>query len=226
MKRKFITLIVASLLATTLFVGCSQGSSNDNLGNNGTINGNDDTTLDNNLSQVVSVNVACDYGNIKNGKATLVLSAPIDIKQYKLKSKLSSQTIDNIIVGDELEVTYSEQINSSVSQVLVDTADYIVVNVTKKVPPGGGTPDIFISVNGDQSNVPAIIHNHLDYIIDENGNLINKNDSYEYNQLYAVYTKDNVEVTSYGSTKIILTAIYTCDPRTVTLDYIIDDSAL
>lgn len=227
MKRKLITLFVASLLAISLFAGCSQGSSNDNLGN-GTISGNDDNTIGNDLSQVVSINVTCDYGSIKNGKATLVLSAPIDIKQYKLKSKSNSKTIDNIIVGDELEVTYGEQTDNSISQVLVNTADYMVVKVEKGFEPGSGRLDFFIYIDpdeGDQSHVPVIRHSHLSYIIDENGNLINKNDGYKYDQLYAVYTKENI-IEDGVNTIITLTAIYTCDPRNVSLDYVIDDSTL
>lgn len=208
MRRKIITLFVVCLFAITLLAGCSHSLSND-------------------LSQVVSINVNCDYGSIKSGKATLVLSAPIDVKQYELKSKSSSITIDNIIVGDKLEVTYDEKTDNSIRQVLVNTADYMVINVDKAVPPGGNRLDFFIYVDpdeGDQSAVPVIRHSHLDYIIDENGNLIDKEDGYKYDQLYAVYTKENIEIEV--DPIITLTAIYTCDPRNVSLDYVINDSSL
>ena len=210
-------LLAAIIIPSTIYL--SSPSNNPPIGDIG--DGND-------KPQVVSISVNCDYGNIKNGKATLVLSAPIDIKQYKLKSKSSNQTIDNIIVGDELEVTYNEQINSSKNQVLVNTADYMIVNVDSEFPPGGGSLDIFIYIDpdeGDQSKAPIIRHSHLNYIIDENGNLINKNDGYKYDQLYAVYTKENIEENELY-TAITLSAIYTCDPRNVSLDYIINDSSL
>lgn len=177
--------------------------------------------VDNDVTRVVSINVNCDYGNVARGKATLVLSAPINVKQYQMKSKANSQTISNIIVGDTLEVSYKQEDN--VSQVLVDTADYVVVNVEGKYPPGGGSIDIFIYVEGDQSNVPVILHEHLAYIIDENGSLIKKADAYKYDQLYAVFTKENVEDNGLY-TAITLTAIYTCDPRTVSLDYVVENS--
>ena len=125
MGRRFITIIVACLLSTVLLTGCSHGLDN----NNGDTNGTQDT-----VSQVVSISVNCDYGNIAKGKATLVLSAPINVEQYQLKSKSSSQTIHNMIVGDTLEVSYKEK--DTISQVLVDTADYMVVNVEGRTPPG------------------------------------------------------------------------------------------
>ena len=188
------------------------------IGNNPSIG--DDPSGGKDVSRVVSISVTCDYGNIKKGKATLVLSAPINIEQYQMKSKANSQTINNIIVGDTLEVSYKEE--NTISQVLVDTADYMVVNVEGKYPPGGGTIDIFIYVEGDQSNVPVILHEHLLYIIDENGSLINKAEAYKYERLYAVFTKENIEDNGLY-TVITLTAIYTCDPRTVSLDYVEDD---
>ena len=184
--------------------------------------GGNSSTGDNGVSRVVSISVNCDYGNVAKGKATLVLSAPINVEQYQMKSKLNSKTIKNIIVGDELEVSYKEE---TISQVLVDTAEYMVVNVEGEFPPGGGTIDIFIYVEGDQSNVPVILHEHLAYIIDENGSLIKKADAYKYDRLYAVFTKENIEYNGLY-TAITLTAIYTCDPRTVSLDYVIENNSL
>ena len=194
-------------------------------------NGDDNTSTDdkpstgdigsgNDVPRVVSISVNCDYGNVVKGKATLVLSAPINVSQYQMKSKANNQTISNMIVGDTLEVSYKEE--DTISQVLVDTADYMVVNVEGEFPPGGGTIDIFIYVEGDQSNVPVILHEHLNYVIDEHGNLIDKQDAYKYDQLYAVFTKDNIEDNGLY-TAITLTAIYTCDPRTVPLDYVIEN---
>lgn len=185
--------------------------------------GNTPPIGDNGVSRVVSISVNCDYGKIAKGRATLVLSAPINVKQHQMKSKANSQTVSNIIVGDTLEVSYKQQNN--ISQVLVDTADYMVVNVEGKYPPGGGTIDIFIYVEGDQSNVPVILHEHLAYIIDEDGSLIKKADAYKYDQLYAVFTKENIEDNELYTT-ITLTAIYTCDPRTVSLDYVIENNSL
>ncbi len=209
MGRRFINIIVACLLSTVLLTGCSHGLDN----NNGDADGTQDTA-----SQVVSISVNCDYGHIAKGKATLVLSAPINVEQYQMKSKSSSQTIHNIIVGDTLEVSYKEE--DTISQVLVDTADYMVVNVEGRTPPGGDMIDIFIYVEPDNNELPTVIrHSHLDYIIDKYGNLIDKQDAEKYERLYAVFTEENIEKNELYTT-ITLSALYTCDPRTVSLDYI------
>lgn len=219
-------LLAAIIIPSAIYL--SSPSAAPSTGDNQSIGNNNSPIVDvgggNDVSKVISISVNCDYGNIKSGKAVLVLSAPLNVKQYKLKSKLNSQTIENIIVGDELEVAYNEQNNSSViNQVLVNTADYMVVNVDKAVPPGGGRMEFFVYIDpdeGDQREAPVIRHSHLDYIIDENGNLIPTSEAYKYDQLYAVYTKENIEENELY-TAITVTAIYTCNPRIVSLDYVI-----
>ena len=215
-------LLAAIIIPPAIYLSSPSGApSTDGLPSTGdNPSTGDDPSGGNDVSRVVSISVNCDYGNIKKGKATLVLSAPINVSQYQMKSKANNQTISNMIVGDTLEVSYKEE--DTISQVLVDTADYMVVNVEGEFPPGGGTIDIFIYVEGDQSNVPVILHEHLNYVIDEHGNLIDKQDAYKYDQLYAVFTKDNIEDNGLY-TAITLTAIYTCDPRTVPLDYVIEN---
>ena len=208
MRSRFITMTVVCLLSAMLFTGCSFGSDHNDVDTNG----------QDAVSQVVSISVDCDYGKIEKGKATLVLSAPINVEQYEMKSKSSSQTIQNMIVGDTLEVSYKEE--DTISQVLVDPA--MVVNVEGRTPPGGDMIDIFLYVEPDNNELPTVIrHSHLDYIIDEYGNLIDKQEADQYDRLYAVYTKENIEESELY-TIITLSALYTCDPRTVSLDYIIE----
>ena len=208
MRRNFISVLAVLVLTGILLTGCLPGR-----GHKDAMESEDD------ISQVVTVSVKCDYGNIRTGKATLVLSAPVELEAYDIKSKSDGKTIKNLIVGDILEVAYGKQDPEAIRQVSVDAA--IVVKIEKAFVPGSGELDFYF----DPSVLNATArHSHLNFIIDENGRLIDKSEAYSYEQLYAVYKVEDVDETISVNPVITLSAIYTCDPRTVCLSYVAEDS--
>ncbi len=171
------------------------------------------------------VSVSCDYGNIKEGEAMLLFSVPVDFGQCELKSKSDASAIYNLIGGDVLEIVCKQ--DGSIKEILVDTA--MTIKLDKSFNPGDNSRlDFFVYIDSDvddQSMTPVIKYSHLNYIIDKDGCLVDINEGYKYEQLYGVYTKENVEKSELY-TRITLTAIYACDPRSVALDYVIIDDRL
>ncbi len=175
---------------------------------------NNSTNFNNDLP-MKKVSVQVDF---KNQYATLNIDVHSDLNNVALYSKSNnSRKVKNLIVGDHIEVYYTDASYAEIDHILVDEASYLSIKAEKRSVPGdieNNYIDLYVENKLGEYSI------YLDYTKHEVYNILNKDGTYtkikevvDGAEIYGVYREEENIVTTPNSKVYYLIALYSYEPR-------------
>lgn len=167
------------------------------------------TSKFNNDLPMKKIQVVANYDNLK---AVVNPKENIDFQNMNLFSKENhAKRIETLVVGDYIEIYYSDETYSDIDHILVDEAEMLTIEVVKRSIPG----DLYHNIDlvPDNNIDLAIRHESVSYVLNQDGSYTHKNDLADGTIIYGVYQEE--EITYQATNQVLyLIALYSYNPRT------------